>query len=428
MPSTLDTVAGALKTVWGPGIIELIPTMTPVADIFVERDAKDYAGGNGIQYPAEVQRTQGVMAIGEEGTLPSASPAKYEKWDFQIRYLVGRVRFSKQMIALAESNKAAFDNMMQREMNGLKNTLKSERGRYIWGDARGVLALVNGAISSATVAVDSPGGVAGTLTGNRFLAPGMIVAAINPSSGAIRSGVYTVLSRNSTGTTVTLSGTPTWSDNDYIVRAATTSVTSASDTSYQKEPMGLRGMNDNGTYVSTFHGINRTSVPLAGSYVVTTTGALSADILQRAIDVADERGDGEITDLLMHSSVRRAYLQLTDPYRRYQGGDLMNPDAGTKAAKRGKVAFGMIPITTDKYADYKTIHGVDRNGFVRYRAIDGEWANDDGSILRAAGVGASGVDSWEAFFRRWEEFHCDHPNANFRLDNVDATAVAVPID
>lgn len=428
MPSTLETAAGLLKTVYGPAIVQLIPTMTPVADIFMDRDAKDYPGGDGISYPAEVQRTEGFGFVPEEGTLPSAGAAKYEKWNFQVKYGVGRVRFSKQAMALTESGRAAFEGVMQREMNGLKNTIKVERGRYIWGDGRGVLALVNGAVASATVTVDAPGGVAGSVTGNRFIRPGMILAAINPATGAIRTGTPTVLSRASNGNTITLSSQPTWSDNDYIVRAMTASVTDAANTSYQKEPMGLRGMVDNGTYVSTFHGINRTSVPLAGAYVVSTTGTLSADILQRAIDVADERGDAEISDLFMHQSVRRAYLLLMDPFRRYQAGDLTNPDAGTKAAKRGKVAFGAIPITVDKYADYASIFGVDRNGFFRYRAIDGEWADDDGSILRAAGVGASGVDSWEAFFRVWEEFHCDYPNANFRLGGVDATAVAVPLD
>lgn len=429
MPSTLETAAGLLKTVFGPTIIELMPTETPVADIFTEREAKDYPGGTGITYPAEVQRSQGFMATGEEATIPTAGNVKYERWDFPIKYLVGRIRLSIQAIRLSESNRAAFDGVMQREMNSIRNVMKVERGRYIWGDGRGVLALCNGTTATTVLPVDAPGGVAGTLTGNRFLYPGATLAAINPASGAIRSGVFTVTNRSTLGTSVTLSGVPSgWSDNDYIVRAATTSVTDAANTSYQREPMGLLGMVDNGTYVPTFHGINRTTVPLAGSYVVSTTGTLSSDIFQRSIDVADERGDGNISDLLMHQSVRRAYIALTDPFRRYQGGDLSSPDAGTRAAKKQSLSFGTIPITVDKYAPFKTIFGIDRNGFYRYRAIDFEWADEDGSMWRAAGVGANGVDSWEAFCRRWEEFHLDYPNANFRLDAVDASAVAVPLD
>lgn len=429
MPTTLETAAGLLKTVFGPTIIELMPNDTPIASMFTEREAKDYPGGLGIMYPAEVQRSTGFMFLGEESTLPAAGSIKAEQWNFPIKFGAGRIRLSIQAIRLSESNRAAFDGVMAREMNSIRNFMKIERGRYIFGDGRGVRCLVNGTTATTVLTVDAPGGVAGSVTGNRFLYPGMPLAAINPATGAIRTGVFTVVTRSTNGNTVTLSGAPTgWSDNDYVVAAASTTVTDAANTSYQREPMGLRGMVDNGTYVPTFHGINRTNVPLAGSYVVSTTGTLSSDIFQRAIDVADERGDGNIDWLIMHQSVRRAYIALTDPFRRYQGGDLSNPDAGTKAAKKQDLGFGGIPIKVDKYADYKTIWGCDSNGFVRYKSIDFEWADEDGSMWRAAGVGANGVDSWEAFCRRWEEFHLDYPNANFRLDAVDASAVAVPLD
>jgi hypothetical protein len=212
------------------------------------------------------------------------------------------------------------------------------------------------------------------------------------------------------------------------VRAANTAVTDVSDTSFNKEAMGLGGLVDDGTNVATLHNVNRTSYPIYASTVVASVGALSADVLQRGCDVADERGGGEISDLLMHQSVRRAYIALTDGERRYIGADLSSPDAGTRAAKQGRMTFGGIPIMVDKYAPYGTIFGLDRSGLKRYEAIAGEWAQDDGNILKQIGTGSTLRDSYEAFYRKWFNLHNDFPARSFRLDGVTASLVVVHND
>ena len=230
------------------------------------------------------------------------------------------------------------------------------------------------------------------------------------------------------GATIVVSPSVTWTDNDYVVRAANTAVTDVSDTSFNKEAMGLGGLVDDGTNVATLHNVNRTAVPLYASTVVASVGALSADVLQRGCDAADERGGGEVSDLLMHQSVRRAYIALTDGERRYIGADLSAPDAGTRAAKQGRMAFGGIPIMTDKYAPYGTIFGLDRSGLKRYEAIAGEWAQDDGNILKQIGTGSTLRDSYEAFYRKWFNLHNDFPARSFRLDGGTGRGVDLHAD
>lgn len=427
MPQTTATFDEVLKDVYEGDIRELIPTKTKVLDMFLERPAKDW-GGRTVTYPAMVARTEGVGWGAEEGALPTAGNEQYQSWRIPMRYLYGRVRFSAQAMKASEGNRNAFGPVMEREMRGMTKTLQVERARALMGDGRGILCLVNGASTGATVTVDAPGGFAGSTNGARFLRPGMRIGFVNPATGALRSGIRTVVSKAANGNTVTIDSAFTATDNDYIVRAMTTSVTDVADTGYQKESMGLSGLVDDGTYVTNYHNINRTSYPIAGSYVLGTVGGISADVLQRAIDVADQRGDGEISDLVMHPSVRRAYLEMTEGDRRYQGGDLSNPDAGTKAAKRGTITFGGIPITAEKYAPYGVIFGIDRNGFYRYTEVAGEWADEDGAILARAGVGTSGVDSFEAYYRVWDNFQLDYPAANFRLDGVSASVVVVSAD
>ena len=235
------------------------------------------------------------------------------------------------------------------------------------------------------------------------------------------------MSVTANGNQIVLDSSKTWTDNDYVVRFLTTGATSVTDTSFGKEIMGLLGLVDDGTYVNTLHNINRTTYPIFSSKVLTSVGALSADVIQRAIDVASEVGDGEISDLLMHHSVRRAYLALMESDRRYISGDLSKPDAGTVAAKRGSLAFGGIPITEEKYCPYGIIFALDKSGFKRWSLTNGEWMDEDGSVLTRVGTGSSASDAFEATYRLWDNMSNDYPNRSARLDGVTATVVVVQV-
>ena len=425
-----DTAAfdEVLKVVYGPGIAELIQTKTRTLDMFTEGDSSAW-GGKYVEYPVNVARSEGAGYASEGGLLPSAGREKFADMRIPCRFQYGRITLTAQVMKQSQGNKNAFASAMEREMASVVKTMAADRGRAILHDGRGILALVQGTGSSTTVqTLDAPGGVAGSVNGTRFIRPGMVVGAINPATQDVRaSTVATIVSIAANGNQVTLDSAKTWTDNDYIVRYTTTGATSVTDTSYGKEIMGLLGLVDDGTYVSTLHNINRTTFPMFGSKVLASVGALSADVIQRAIDVADEVGDGEISDLLMHHSVRRAYLTLMEADRRYIGGDLSKPDAGTVAAKRGKLAFGAIPITEERYCPYGMIFAMDRSGFKRWSLVNGEWADEDGSVLCRVGTGTSAADQFEAFYRIWDNFSNDYPNRSARLDGVTANVVVVAV-
>ena len=424
-----DTAAfdEVLKIVYGPGIAELIKTKTPTLDLFTEGSNAEW-GGKFVEYPVNVKRSEGAGYYSEGGLLPSAGREAYADMRIPCRFQAGRITLTAQVMKQSQGNKNAFASAMEREMASVIKTMAADRGRAILHDGRGVLALVNGNATSATQTLDAPGGVAGSVNGARFIRPGMIVGGINPATQDVRaSTVATVVSVAANGNQITLDSSKTWVDNDYVVRFATTGATSVTDTSYGKEVMGLLGLVDDGTYVATLHNINRTTYPIFSSKVISSVGPLSADVFQRGIDVADEIGDGEISDLIMHHSVRRAYLALMEADRRYSAGDLSRPDAGTVAAKKGKLAFGGIGITEDKYAPYGMIFGLDRSGMKRWSLVNGEWADEDGAVLCRVGTGTSAADQFEAFYRIWDNFSNDYPNRSFRLDGVTATVVVVAV-
>lgn len=420
-----------LKEVYEEGIRELIPTKVKMYKRFEERDAKQW-GGREVKSALRVGRNQGVGAYAEGGGLPTAGRQQYTNAVIPMRYVGGRITLTTQVMVASEGPKNAFAGAMEQEQRGLLNDLQSEFGRMIFGDGRGVLGLVNGdPTTGTTITVDAPGGFAGATNGTRFINPGMLVTFVTPGTGAIvGSADETVVTVPAAGTTFTIASAANTNiaDNDYIVRAHKAGLTDVSDTSYAKEPMGLSGLIDDGTNVMTLHGVNRTTYPLFSSTVITSVGALSADVIQRAIDLVDQRGGGEIDLLAMHHSVRRSYIALTDDGRRYMGGDLSRPDAGTVAAKGQKLTFGGIDLEVDKYAPYGTVFGCDTSTFKRYVEEPGKWMDEDGSILQRVGSGSTLTDQFEAFYRIWQNFHVELPNQSFRLDGVTASVVVSHID
>lgn len=422
--ATFDEV---LKVVYGPGIAELIQTKTRALDMFAEGDSSAW-GGKYVEYPVNVKRSEGAGYASEGGLLPSAGREVYADMRIPARYQYGRITITAQAMKQSQGGKNAFASVMEREMAGVVKTMAADRGRAILHDGREVLAVCSSGASSANQALNNAGGVSNATNGARFIRPGMIVGCINPATQDVRaSTVATVVSVAANGAQITLDSSKSWTTSDYVVRFTTTGATSVTDTSYGKGIMGLLGLIDDGTYVSTLHNVNRTTFPMFSSKVITSVGALSADVFQRAIDVADEVGGGEISDLLMHHSVRRAYLALMESDRRYTSGDLSKPDAGTVAAKKGSLAFGGIPITEDKYAPYGIIFAVDRSGFKRWSLVNGEWADDDGAVLCRVGTGTSAADQFEAFYRIWDNFSNDFPNRCARLDGVTATVVVTAV-
>lgn len=429
MGATTTTIDAVLKEVYEGELRDILNSRVLAWKEFHKEGRSASWEGRRVRYPINLGRNEGVMATSEGGTLPDAGNQVNVETQIPIRFNHGRIQLTIQAIKHSRSNKGAFKRAMDQEMQGLVRDLGNDLNRQMWGWGKGILAYVNDATpsGSTTVGVDTPGGVAGSTLGNRFLRANMNIAFINPSNGAIRAGgARTISSVSSDGTEMVLNSAPNAAvaDNDHIVRAAKSSTTVVGDTSYDKEVMGLLGLVDDGTYLDTLHNISRTSYPIWKSPVISSVGALSADVIQRALDVADQIGEGKVEAFWCHHSVRRAYLTLTEADRRYAGGDLSNPDAGTKAAKMGSVTFGDIPWKVEKFAPFGMLFGLDKSHFTRYSEVEGEWADEDGTIL----LRLQDTDAYEARYRIFENYENYRPASCVRLDGIDTTVVAAHLD
>jgi len=400
--------------------------MNVLSDYIDEDDSQDWTGRQKI-YPITTGRNQGVGSTTENGALPTAGLMTYEDMKIPVRYTHGRIRLTIQVIKQTQENKGAFARVMNREMTGLVRSLGNDRERQFFGSGTGVLALVNGTqsmASSASVNVDSPFGITPTTNGARFLNPNMEIAVIAPASSTVEA-TLTVSSVAAAGTSFTASSTQavTLSDNARLVRAKIQAVAAGTDNNFNNEVMGLLGLIDDGTYVRTLHNIDRVVTPIFNSAVIPSVGQLSLDVIQRGIDATDELGGGDFsTDgiFLCHHSVRREYLKLLQADRRYTGGDLRTPDGGTKKAalkRGGEITYGDRPWRTAKHCPYATLLGIQGKNVTRHILTRGEWADEDGKILR----NIIGYDVWDAFYRIFDNLSTERPNDGFRLDGITAT-------
>lgn len=373
--------------------------------------------------PVRVGRNYSTGSIGSRGALPQAGRSTYVDFQIPMRDVYGRVGFEQYVIKQSRNRKGAYAEVIDAEMTAMVEDIAFRRNVMGWMPGTGILALISGThTATTTITLKAPGNVAGTNMPNRYIQgdtnSGMFLAVLDSSTQAIK-GTFTVTACNANGNDVTADTPITAADGDYVVVAQT-----PTQHSYNKEPEGLLAGIDDGTYVANYHGVSRTTYPIMKSYVLTGVGPLSLDALQQPIDGTSIRVGGKgVKALGMEHAVRRAYVNLLEPDRRYTGADLSRPDGGTAAAKkpagRKTITYGDIPFLVDRDAPYGMIFGIDPDSWVRYSETDGEWADDEGAILKWV----SGFDEYTAFYRIFENYHCHYPARNFRMEGITVNQI-----
>lgn len=433
MANGVDTTAlsGLAKDVFEQGISEGVNNSFDLADEFPVEQV-DWRGGLGHRWSHHHGRNVSPFFAGEDSAYPVAGQQLHSQGRIDMHKMMARIRMTEEAMADLVSSEASFRNGMTDEKTRIIDDVSRRENHALGMDGRGVLALVNVGASGAVMEVDSPGNIAGSDFGNRFIDAGMFLAAIDPASGTLRTSIRKVLSVNNDGTDFTAdSSTFTgWADNDYVVAAANSSVTDVLDTSYEKAFWGLPALIDDGTNRDNYFGISRTNVESLKSYVVSSVGALSLDVAQRTADVVYQKLGAVINVILMHPSVRREYIKLLDADRRYSGADLQNPNGGTRAFTQGDLNIGEVAIKALRSIGLAQVYFLDtkKSGFKRYVAEPGKFMDRDGLVWIREGTGSSARHAYEATYFTRKQYFCKNPGYNARWDGVTGQTLVVVRD
>jgi hypothetical protein len=400
--------------------------------LFEERSSRKEYGGKKVVYPHHTTRNASPFFCAEYGYFAEGDVQGGVDVTVDIRKIMARVGpLTDDVIKDAANSEAAWEGVEENNFSAMVDDIARRQELALCGDGRGVLALINDATPSgaANMAVDSPMGFAGSTFGNRFLSKKFKIGAIDPATGLLRAGVVTVVSVNAAGTEVTFDAAPNaaWADNDYLVKVANTSVTDTIHTEFDKWPLGLMGLFDDGTYKANYGGVDRTVIDNLNSYVQASTGSLSVDGMQVMSDALETRVGGITSIMLAHSSIRRLVIKLTQADRRYADSSLQRPDPGTVAFKQGDITVGEVPVISIRDFPYGVLVGMDVEmaKMRRYVSTDGEWVMNNNGRWFPAGLGSTALDAKEAWYRCRYQNWVKNPAAGWRMDGITGASVTI---
>jgi hypothetical protein len=424
-------LSGLEKDFFEKGVSEGVNNNFPLKDFFKQETTDaDYIGGAGHIWTHHTGRNVSPMFTREGAAFAAAGAQRHIKGRIDIRKMMARLYMTAEAMEFYSRSEASYANAMSDEKTRLVDDISWREEANLGSDGRGVLALLSDDPGTGTdVDVDSPGNIPGTSFGNRFIQRDMYVGAVNPATGSLRAGIVKVAAVNEDGSDFTADAAvnAAWADNDYIVQAANASVTSVLDTSYEAAYWGLAALIDDGTYRENYFGINRSDAPSLKSYVVANAGAFSLDLAQRTSDVVNQKLGGAIDTLVMHHSVRREYIKLLQADRRYSGGDLQNPNGGTKAMTQGDLGLGECTVKAIRSIGLAQVYFLDtkKSKFKTYVGNAGQFEERGGGIWVRDGSGNSARHAFEAWWYAWKQNFCENPGFNARWDGVTGQTLVV---
>jgi len=342
-------------------------------------------GGKYVTFPIHTRRNSGIGSRFENEALPTPGQQGHAAARVGLKYAYGGMQLTGQAIALSDTDAKAFAKALDNEVEGLKNDLKKDMNRQIYGSGNGAIGTATGANTSAVVPVTDArlfqvGMVVDTQTGNTVDNTGLIVASVDLTAGS------------NTVTFTTTPGTAT-ANNDIIVRKGS-GVSAAGN----RELTGLAAII---AASGTLYNVDPTAEPEWKATVNANGGtprALSEALMIRMAD--DIRVKGGTTSLILQSlGVRRAYFNLLSQLRQTVNTQEFTGGFSGLAFTTDR---GEIPVVADPDAPLNKQWFVNEDAITYYRDEDWHFLDRDGSMWKQ--VRDSNGD-YDAYYARMVEYH-----------------------
>ncbi len=263
MALTISNISAVLKRIIVPVIVNQLPKESVIFDK-VKKNSGTSIANNQIFIAARTGRHSGIYAVAE-GNEPYAGKAKYEQPYTSMKYVFGTLELTDQSIAATNEGNAsikAIASILNTEITALKDDIRMDISRQMQGCGTGKLCMTNGTGYATTLTVDgNPNGGDAT----EYLVEGMYIH--------IGTGAAAVISSVDSATQVTLTAAAIWKDNEVVCKG--TGTTSPGTAGSSVEIMGLAGIIDTGSNVTTIQNITRSSSPWACSHMDGTTNSLT---------------------------------------------------------------------------------------------------------------------------------------------------------
>jgi hypothetical protein len=289
-------------------------------------------------------------------------PGKFKgsRSSLRMKFITQSMEIPDQIIHASRSPEFSITNELVENMEGAMHTMHAEMNRQMVGNANGVLAYANGAVSSSNVfTVQTNTSATNEVPGTKSLQEGDVL--LIGTAGQVEAGTAQTVTVSSVDSATQFTSTTdeTTSDEDVIVRA---DVYNSTDTVYN-EIQSLSGLLSN---TGTVQNINKSNNYWFQSEQPSAVGALAlADIDDLVSATRQFATDPAACFLLGNRKQWRRYSALLQANRRFNhstpsdfSGNLVGGSTGLSVyTPDGEVAFAMDDDVPDG-----VIYLVDPNG------------------------------------------------------------------
>lgn len=230
-------------------------------------DKKQFSGRQFI-FAARDSYNQAIGPGAEGGTLPTRGANSYVNMTLATKYYYGIVGLSAQAIAASKTQEGAFARLLDDNVMGTKDELLQDMTRdAVYGAGFGEIGrIAGGGVSGTTITMETQPTVV-NMPGNRFFRKNMTVESYTAlTAGSAGASARTVVTVPAGTATITVDANTGMTAGDYFFRNG----------GRGNAMMGLRGIADNGTHLTTFQGLTRSSNPGTNANVLSNAGALRA--------------------------------------------------------------------------------------------------------------------------------------------------------
>jgi len=420
----VTSITDTLKYVYGQGIVNQFDQEPITYHQFPKSDRKP--GGLGYQFSIRYERAQGTGARKESAKLPDPLVGKYDKGLIQPKYNYGSIRLTGPAIELGKGNEAAFVETMADQMDDIYKSVVMEMNRQCHCDGFGLLATITASDNQATDATWTS--TCDNATGLLYVREGMLCDIYKSDGSAPVATTLPVGCRVSNINRATK--VITWEKNDatysanhpdstcagYTPTANTIAAASLiikmgsreaawAITDTPIDMIGLNGIFDDGTLLTTFENISTTTYPkwkankLANSDV---DRELSLDLMIQACDLVRFDAGGSKIQMRMGLGQRRKYAALLLPDVRFSPGKLV----GGFEVLTFSAGDGSVDIIIDPYTQPGKIFVHPEGAIKKYELTPLGWGNPGEKMTQRAGY-----DEYDLFLRIYTNLGVEQRNA-----------------
>lgn len=397
MDTNTSSVAGIAKRVYD-NYVETQQNLKTRSMDQVAKSLTNYSpGGEGYFGAIDDYGNETIGAINEEETFRPIDSEHYAQWKVIPKVNVGPIQFSGLASKALDGGDESFAKAVVDALDKARQRLNKDENRQFFGSGSGVLTSPGTAASNVT---------SFTVSSAQYLRANQVVDIYTSTGGTIVvSGVrLTDVSKvNSIAYIAASLGVALASTN--VIVKQNILVNAPAD---GKEMMGLSGITDDSTLLSTFQNLSALNSQIWRGLQIAAGGSnLTSDLLQRLIDDIEVLGGEQIDMLMIHNKQRRKYLDITVPQKRYMDGDM---DTGYKSLE-----FNGIDLFLDEDCPTDSVFAI-KKSFVRKFELKpmAMGSHDDSDIfLRIANQ-----DVFQAYWSHYCNFGTSKRNATGRISGL----------